>query len=213
MIRPRKLLVEGNTDKRVIPFLMEANGVEWEGGGDPTVYIETQGSVDEILKSGVIESELNATGLQALGVIVDANGNARARWNQVRERCRGLFPELPESIPEEGLDVVHPDGMRFGVWVMPNNRFTGMLEDFLVELVPERSGGLYEMARNCVADAANAGAPFKEPHTRKAELHTWLAWQDEPGRQLHEAVHYRILDPESPESVPFVRWFRSLFDV
>ena len=37
---PRKLLVEGDTDKRVIPFLMEANGIEWERDGRPVVRIE-----------------------------------------------------------------------------------------------------------------------------------------------------------------------------
>ena len=96
---------------------------------------------------------------------------------------------------------------------MPNNRFTGMLEDFLVELIPEDSRRLSELARDSVAEAKRNGAPFRKVHERKAELHTWLAWQDPPGLRLHEAVRHAVLDPARAESAPFVNWFKSLFDL
>ena len=213
MIRPKKLLVEGDTDKRVVPFLMEANGVVWEAADQPVVYIEPYGGINDLLKPGVIESELKASGLEALGVMVDANGNAHNQWKRIRTRCHDQFDLLPQDIPAGGLDISHSDGPRFGVWIMPNNQFSGMLEDFLIQLIPDDSQRLYELAQNCVSEAARHAAPFKEVHKKKAEIHTWLAWQDEPGPQLHEAVHHRVLDPEKPESQSFVNWFRSLFDV
>ena len=156
---PRRLLVEGETDKRVIPYLMEANGVAWPDS--PPVFIEPYGSVDEILKPAVIELELAASGLEALGVVVDANGDAGQRWKDVKTWCSNEFADLPEQIPAEGLELVHSDGARFGVWIMPDNRFTGMLEDFLVRLIPDDSRRLYELARNCAAEAKRNGAPFK----------------------------------------------------
>ena len=55
-IHPRKLIVEGATDKRVIPYLMEANGVAWESDGRPVVYIEPNNGIEALLKDGVIES-------------------------------------------------------------------------------------------------------------------------------------------------------------
>lgn len=82
---PRKLLVEGETDKRVIPYLMEANGVIWPDPPASPVFIEPYGSVDEILKPEVIALEIGASGLDALGVVVDANGDASAPWDGVRE--------------------------------------------------------------------------------------------------------------------------------
>ena len=210
---PRILFVEGETDKRVVPFLMEANGVEWERSNEP-VLIKPYNGVEDLLKPGVVEAELLASGLEALGVMVDANGDASARWNQIKILCDDQFDDLPNRIPENGLEIVHPEtGARFGVWIMPDNRFSGMLEDLLIRLIPEASRGLYELAGRCVADAARSGAPFKDVHKTKAEIYTWLAWQDEPGRQLHQAVHHRVLDPERPESQPFVRWFRLLFEV
>ena len=205
--------MEGATELRVIPELMEANGVAWDLDGEPVVHIEPNNGVEELLKKGVIESELGASGLQALGVVIDANGDAERRWTQMRNRCRYAFERLPDEIPENGLEVDHRGGARFGVWIMPDNRFCGMLEDFLIRLIPDEFGPLHDLARSCVAEAARSGASFRGVHKKKAEIHTWLAWQDEPGRQLHQAVHYRVLDPRKPDSRPFVNWFRHLFRV
>ena len=210
---PRKLLVEGDTDRGVIAGLMEANGVAWPDPPESPVFIDSRGSVDEILKPGVLEAELGASGLEALGVVVDANGDANTRWNDLSECCSSEFPDLPDEIPAQGLETVHSGGPRFGIWIMPDNRSTGMLEDWLVRLIPEASGPLYELARNCVSDSQRHGAPFKEVHRTKAEIHTWLAWQDEPGLRLYDAVIHRMLDPNRPGSRPFVTWFRNLFRV
>ena len=205
--------MEGAKDLRVIPYLMEANGVVWESDGHPVVHIAPNNGAEQLLKQGVIESELAASGLEALGVVIDANGDARRRWSQVRDRCRNEFDGLPDEIPEDGHKVNHRDGPRFGGWIMPDNRFCGMLEDFLIRLIPDELGPLYGLAQNCVAEAARNGASFKDVHKTKAEIHTWLAWQDEPGPQLHEAVKHRVLDPKKPESRAFVDWFRRLFGV
>ena len=201
---PRKLLVEGETDQSVIPYLMEANGVTWPDPPNSPVCIKKYGGVDEILKPGVIEGEVKASGLEALGIVVDANGDAVARWDQLRTSCSSEFAELPDQIPAEGLEVVHSYGSpRVGIWIMPDNRLTGMLEDFLVQLIPpEQPSNLYGLARNCVAESKRRGAPFRDVHERKAEIYTWLAWQDEPGTRLHEAVKHRFLDPASPLSRP-----------
>ena len=205
--------MEGETDKSVIPYLMEANGVEWPDPPHSPVFIAPYGSVDEILKPEVIRVEIGVSGLDALGVVVDANGDAAARWDEVKTWCSNEFFDLPEQIPAEGLEVVHSDGPRFGVWIMPDNRLTGMLEDFLVRLIPDDSRPLYDLATNSVADAKRNGAPFRDVHVRKAEIYTWLAWQDPPDLRLHEAVEHTVLDPARAESRTFVNWFRSLFRV
>ena len=212
-VQPKRLLVEGDTDKRVIPFLMEANGVAWGTADRPAVYIAPYGGVGEMLKAGAIEGELSASGLEALGIVADANGDARKRWAQIRRLCQAQVPSLPEDLPAEGLRVTHASGPRFGVWIMPDNRSKGMLEDLLVQLVPSESESLFALARRCIGEAADIDAPFKPAQLTKARVHTWLAWQDEPGKSLHQAVHHRVLDPTKAESKPFVRWFRSLFTV
>ena len=212
-VHPRKLIVEGGTDKRVMPFLLEANGIAWSVGGQPVVHIESYGGIEEILKAGAIEGELAASGLEALGVVVDANGDAHHQWTRIRNRCREHLPLLPADIPEEGLQVATEAGPRFGAWIMPDNRSSGMLEDFLARLIPNDSKGLFALAQQCAEEAAQRGAAFRPAHATKASIHTWLAWQDEPGKSLHQAIDHHVLDPATAESRPFVRWFRGLFSV
>lgn len=48
---------------------------------------------------------------------------------------------------------------------------------------------------------------------RKAMIHTWLAWQREPGRPMGLAITKRFLDPEAPSAMEFVAWVRRLFDL
>ena len=54
----RKLIVEGMTDKRVVPYLMEANGVTWPKPPHHPVEIESWDSIDEILKPEAINNQV-----------------------------------------------------------------------------------------------------------------------------------------------------------
>lgn len=83
------------------------------------------------MRPGVVEAEFKESRLEALGVVVDANGDAAARWDQLRRSLGREFAGLPDQIPAEGLEVVHAQRPRFGVWIMPDNRCKGMLEDLL----------------------------------------------------------------------------------
>ena len=57
------------------------------------------------------------------------------------------------------------------------------------------------------------GATFKESYIDKAEIYTWLAWQNEPGRQIHQAIKYNILNPNNPKVQRFINWFKELYDL
>lgn len=210
--RVRKLLVEGYDDKRVIPELIEANGIPWgETREEWIVSIQSMGGYEAIVAAGEIETQLKASGLEALGIIVDANDDAAKRWSSVRDRCVAHFPDLPESLPKEGVIATNPDGLKLGVWIMPDNESCGMMETFLKFLVPKSDDPIFSFATEARDEAKSRGAPFKDAHEDKAVIHTWLAWQDPPGRQLHSAIIETILDPTSPYATPFVDWFRSLY--
>ncbi len=212
---PLRLLVEGDEDKRVIPNLVEANGVAWsDTAADAIVLIEAFDGVERLLAPGVIETELKQSGLRALGILIDANGDCENRWNRVRTRCTQAFSDLPSVLPREGLVATNVDGLRLGVWIMPDNHSSGMIETFLSHLItsPTESAVL-ELAKQAMDDARDAGASWKDAHEAKALIHTWLAWQDPPGQQLHLALLQRILNPLSPKSKDFIDWFRKLYQV
>jgi uncharacterized protein DUF3226 len=115
-------------------------------------------------------------------------------------------------LPASGLFYEVPDKPRFGVWLMPDNVRTGMLETLLLAL---RTGdpSLHAHACDATAQARALGAPFRAAHREKAELHAWLAWQDPPGRQLHDAVRARSLPPAPQVTELFIAWFRQLFQL
>ena len=91
--------MEGDTDRGEIAGLMEANGDPWPDPPESPVFIDSPGSADEILREGVLEAELGASGLEAPGGVVDGNGGAGTRRDDLRERCDSEVSDLPDQIP------------------------------------------------------------------------------------------------------------------
>lgn len=58
----------------------------------------------------------------------------------------------------------------------------------------------------------SSSRPGKPAPFEKANLHTWLAWQDEPGYPPGTALTRQLLDPHKETAAPFVKWFRNLFE-
>ncbi len=211
------LLVEGKTEKRLIPELMEKRGVAWEPA--PKKYaVDIREAGGPVTARDWIETHLKESALAALGVIFDADkmeGSEDHRWADMQNCCKAIGVALPDLAPAGGFYTVLPNRIRFGVWMMPNNQLPGMLETFLLALLKpeEAAGSLFLHAQGSVEKARELGAPFKAVHRDKALVHTWLAWQDQPGAQLHEAIKFKILDATSPNADAFVAWFRDLFRV
>jgi hypothetical protein len=99
-----------------------------------------------------------------------------------------------------------------GVWLMPDNQRDGTLEHFLRELV-QVDDSLFAHARQATAGATQNGARFAIQDTPKAEIHTWLAWQETPGLPFGAAVgaHYFLHDQAIANA--FVDWFKRLYGV
>lgn len=210
---PNKLLVEGDEEKRVIPYFMDEHVAWGDRRDDWVVRIEEFDGVENLLKPGVIEAESKEPGLRAIGVIVDADDQFDSRWSRVRERCRKVADTFPDDLPVGGLIFLTPTGLRVGVWVMPDNRSSGMLETFLSHLLVPGRLPLWDFARESCERSKEHGAPYSDAHCDKANVHTYLAWLDPPGRQLHVAVLARALDARLPLGEHFVRWFMDLFQL
>ena len=215
------LLVEGISEKFTIPYLVGNNGVKWVIDKDNKkffAYIDDYGGgKDKIVKSPVISAELNVPGRKALGLIVDADSNCASRWQGVRDACKKVIPDLPKELPETGLihDARAKDDtiVKFGVWIMPDNQNRGMFETFLHFLIDDEHEPLWQYAQETAAEAKNRGADYKAVHSDKAKIHTWLAWKDEPGNQLHIAVKEKMLNPQHPKSKVFMKWFKNLYSL
>ena len=91
-----------------------------------------------------------------------------------------------------------------------------MLETFLQHLVPQDvdSQLAWEFAKSSAQEAqASRKAPFREVHTDKAMIHTWLAWQDPPGQTFGDAISDRCLRPDVPLARQFIQWIWDLFEL
>jgi hypothetical protein len=212
-IHPKVLLVEGKQDVRVIPELIEANGVNWGTRKNPVVYIRDYDGYQNLVNPDVIATELQASGLSVLGIMIDADDNPSERWQSVRSASLKSIPNLPEILPEGGLIHTAPNGIKFGIWMMPDNKMRGMLETFFAYTLPIGNEALWPFAQEVTQKAKSKGAVFTDPHLDKANIYTWLAWQNPPGRQLHQAIMERILNPNHPNAQKFVTWFRTLYNL
>ena len=206
-----RMVVEGQDDKFALIELM-GHHVDWpQEKALAPVFVEIGGSADEILATGFISGKLKESGVDVLGVVLDADDIFSNRWGRIRSLCAPLFPLMSATIPADGLIIENIDEMRLGVWIMPDNASHGMLETFLQHLVPDTSVPVLDYAKQAVNEARQKGASCRECHIDKALIHTWLAWQDPPGNSLGRALTKRILDPDSNSAAPFIAWFKKLY--
>jgi hypothetical protein len=94
---------------------------------------------------------------------------------------------------------------------MPNNRVNGILEDFVRELIP-LPDTLLGYVKLSVAGIPAAERRFSDTHVSKAIIHTWLAWQEDPGTPMGLALTKRYIDAHSPYAAPFLQWVTQLFN-
>ena len=206
--------MEGVDDKRLLPELVERLGIHWgESESDWIAEIKEMEGISNLLAEGVIEAECKASGIQRLGIIVDADLDAGTRWKEIWVRLSVSVPDCPADLPSKGL-VHQGERLRIGVWIMPDNLSRGMLETFMLYLIGNDDSELFNHASDSAKKAAaDFNARFKASHFDKAAMHTWLAWQDPPGRQTHQAVKERIFQADTAQSRTFVDWFINLFEL
>ena len=121
--------------------------------------------------------------------------------------------ETPDKVPREGfVGEAEAYRARVGVWLMPDNQREGTLENFLRDLV-EEVDPLLPYAEESSWRAKELGAKFSGSDVDKAVLHTWLAWQEEPGLPYGTAMRARFFRDDSPAAQAFVTWFRMVFNI
>lgn len=208
---PRRLVVEGIDDLYSVVGVMRAHILWPDDRSKAPVYIDQVGSVDKILEPHHINVLMKSGSIQTVGIMVDANSNGSSRYERLRDLCLEFFPNIPPELPRDGMVVENDDGRRLGAWVMPDNGSDGALENFLIPLIPDAGQALLKHVDANVETARNVGAPYRDAHANKARLYSWLALQDPPTQNPRRALYSKALDPELPNAMPFVTWFKQLY--
>jgi hypothetical protein len=110
-----------------------------------------------------------------------------------------------------GILFGHNDGLNdLGLWIMPDNRMDGTLEDWLKHCVHETDLPLYQNACRAVETLAKP-RKFSEFNRVKAEIATWLAWQEIPGQGAHAACRAGLIDRQKDLFAGLTNWLSRVF--
>ncbi len=200
----RVLLVEGKTDCHVIIALCKHNKIPQTFG----IY-QCDSDVGVLKRLNALIKQPDAP--ERIGVVLDADyGDIADRWKQVQHKVKNHGYSVPPH-PAPGGTIIKgdEDNPMIGVWLMPDNEKTGMLEDFLMPMVP---AGAIKAATGCIEKAKTTGVTaFKPGHGSKAVIHTYLAWQEDPGRPLGQSITSLVLQPDTDLAATFIQWLEQLF--
>lgn len=225
------LFVEGKTDKYVVLQLLKSHGVFAQDGDqkpanpkDVHVVVSvvrpnegSSGSKQELLDD--LSQRIRLPKHSAIGYVFDADDPALGEWSlqqtwqAIRDRLKKAPTLLaaPDQIPEGGFHGRHSKtGTHIGVWLMPDNKRDGTIEDFLRELIDEGDRVAPFAEASTRAAQTDHGALFPEKDFKKAVMQVWLAWQEEPGMTFGTAFQKDRLVKDKPLAQRFVSWVQNL---
>jgi len=204
-IPPQILLVEGKDDQHVMWNLCKHYNLP------ENFVVENKEGVTNVLEA--FEAEIASPAKTCVGIVIDADTDLVARWAAISSiLVRSGYKEVPTSPNLNGIIISQEDKPTIGIWLMPNNSLPGELEDFIAFLVPQRESNLlWTYASQCLDGLPKTAERYPEQDRSKAHVHTWLAWQNEPGKPLGQAITARYIDANAPDARQLIEWLRGLF--
>ena len=206
MTGKRVLMVEGPDDEHVVKHICGQHQL------GKIENIHPYGGKDPLIEG--IGVRLKESDIDVLGIILDADTDLQARWQAVYScLSKAGYGNLPAIPAHEGTIIESPaDSLlpRVGIWLMPDNQVPGILEDFLRFLVPEGDGLLAHVEQS-IDSIPSEHLKFADLKKSKARIHTWLAWQEEPGKPFGQAISARYLDSSLPAANIFTGWLQRTF--
>ncbi|MCR9024851.1 hypothetical protein NW939_09530 [Aeromonas caviae] len=202
----RMIVTEGSNDMHVIAALCAKHKIQ---KGAFTIF---DGSSDYQAIKFFRTSIIGSVPPEIMGIVIDAdNPSLEGKWTELKEFLRPIGYEVPDLPDPDGTVIEHDTMPKIGVWLMPDNQVDGMLENFCERMAaPEH----IEYAKKCALDARDNGiGSFIDLHIPKAVIHTYLSWQDSPGKPLGQAITAKVLDHDVEIAHKFTAFLKRLFSV
>lgn len=197
------LLVEGNNDKHVVLALRDKYNLP------KSFEITNCNDVENLIKQIPFRIK---NGTEILGVLLDADENINSRWLELKKIFEEIDFNMPNELPAEGFITTNNENIKIGIWIMPNNKTSGMLEDFLVDLVSE-DDKLMPFANEILTKIEDSKINnYKLIHKTKALIHTWLAWQKNPGNPMGQSITHNYFNTSEANCIIFSKWLDKLFN-
>ena len=198
---PNVLLVEGTDDEHVVKH------IRCQSQQMPDFEIINKGGINALLES--IRVEARVPSLATLGILVDADDDVNGRWGEISDKLQTVNINVPASPDPNGtiIDCVP----RIGIWMMPDNKSSGELENFIEKMIPP-SDQIWPRSMAYINGIPMPERKFVNSDRKivKAKVHAWLAARKFPGL-MGVAIRERDLDINVSDSTNFVDWLRRLF--
>lgn len=203
------IYVEGNDDINPLIHLLIRHGIDFNAKPFPAAIPRfiPMGNKERLLEN--MPDAISVSPGKSVGFIVDADSPLSACWDAISCRLKKEAKiDVPKIPPAEGF-IGYSSRFKatVGIWLMPDNQCDGKLEDFLRSLIAENDT-LIVFAGEATEQAKRSGATFTDPDFPKAQLHTWLAWQQEPGCPYGTAMKAHFFRHDAPAAMAFVNWFK-----
>ncbi|TFE69347.1 hypothetical protein A7Q09_05500 [Methylacidiphilum sp. Yel] len=191
--QPNLLLVEGEDDKRFFSALVR----QLELQRIQIIPLNGRNNLGGTLQLIRGESSVRFD-LETLGIIVDADKNASARFQSVRDTLIRVGWEAPQQ-PGVWTEGGRP---RTGVFVLPDCSEQGELEDLCIRAVAEHEKAALECVDQYL-DCLRKKNVQLSSKLGKVKLQVFLASRQKPGLRLGEAAEASEirLDSEAFEKV------------
>ncbi len=193
------LLVEGQDDKHIVRHLVGRHRTV------PDFDILEKDGIDNLLDA--IVPEIMVPDRLAVGVVVDADDDPVSRWRAVADRLGRVGMETPNGPDPAG--AVAGGTPRTGVWIMPDNRSPGEVEDFVKTMIPA-GDPIWPRAGRYIDGIPATERRFSDGKALRAKLYAWLATREAPGR-MGSAIGAGDLDAGGALVSAFADWLRRLF--
>ena len=210
MLDRNLLFVEGKDEAHVFYHFLQHHQIPKQ------FKIENKEGIDNLLETLPPTLRANSE-LERIGIVIDADTDLNSRWTALSNILKnaGNVPNLPINPDPNGTIVTLEkldSTLTVGIWIMPDNTVSGMLENFVSFLIPQ-DDTLWGKADNSLRQISAEERRFPLDHRVKAQLYTWLAWQKEPGKPLGTAIAARYLDADAPHAQQLIAWIKRLFDL
>jgi hypothetical protein len=217
------LYVEGPDDTSVISALLKVHGCDTREGKQH-LEIRKLSNLETLLKR--MPDAIRSASERPIGFVLDTDVTMARRWQAVCGQLKIAGATTPKTCPRGGyFGQLKEYPFRFGVWLMPDCHTSHQkLENLIQSLLPP-GHPLWTHAVDSTAKAATIVGQanrrvrrkqwncFSKNDRIKAEVRTWLAWQEEPGAPMGTAIRSSILAANSPAALLFLRWLRELFNL
>lgn len=213
----RLIVVEGEEDQKFFTVLARNLGLS-----AVEIRCHPSGKGNAIATFGAAVLKQTPASKSRVALVVDADYPAggtgfNATVRQINERLAlASCAPLSNRIGGGFSSAKAGSALRLGAWVMPNNADDGYCEHFAVDSISNLKRAEFNYAAKVCRDALSSSKsgyafPVRSIHATKAEIGTWLAWQDPPRMSLAKALTDDLLDQSKPNMRALASWLNWLF--